>query len=107
MPQDCPALAAAARLIAATGCVQLLIAVGRFCPAFGETAAELGVAPAVVLLDDSDAQGAVLSYEFIHALFRELVRNRGADPAAKDTNGIVAKPKGGGKKKKGKKAAAK
>jgi hypothetical protein len=83
MPQDCPALAAAARLIAATGCVQLLIAVGRFCPAFGETAAELGVAPAVVLLDDSDAQGAVLSYEFIHALFRELVRNRGADPAAK------------------------
>ena len=64
--------------------------------------------PLVVHTRSGDGRGPLWwAYEFKRKEIVDMLLAAGADPAAKDTNGIVAKPKGGGKKKKGKKAAAK
>jgi hypothetical protein len=57
---------------------KLLVAIGSFSPKFGQIVSEEGVAPAVLLLDNSEKEGALESYEVLALMLKAMLRGQGA-----------------------------
>mmetsp|Transcript_12410 Transcript_12410/g.31150 ORF Transcript_12410/g.31150 Transcript_12410/m.31150 type:complete len:886 (-) Transcript_12410:127-2784(-) len=55
---------------------KLLVGIGNFSHNFGKLATEEGVAPVVILLNDTEAVGSADSYEFLSLVLKGLVRSQ-------------------------------
>lgn len=70
---------------------KLLVAVGNFCQNFGKMATDEGVAPVVLIVNDTDAAGSADAYEFLSLVLKGMVRGKNGKSSVRDVFDEVCK----------------